>query len=490
MVRVRLIGFVLLALLCGVGGAAALAGGEPTPEEAEHARLEKAYLKAFDAHDYASARSDLRRLIEIDPNDKFLRYNLACADSMLGKTHDAVEALLDALARGFVDFHHMERDKNLDSIRSDSRYQTIVSHWRLLLDKRAEAELKAMKKAFGPEYTFEQDPERRLIWISAFDKAGFASAKKQVALVYDWAKELFAEPAPDPDKPDPWVQVILPTTGDFLRLIGAGRIGGYYDKDNKRLVSRDIGPSLRHEFFHVLHWRHMARVGQTHPIWLQEGLACLLEDVDEGSNGTLTIRPSWRTNIAKRLAKMGALMPWERLFTMDHREFVEHRPRATYAQARAVVMFLEERGKLVEWYRTYVKGYDEDPTGIKAMETVFGEPSEAVQREYRKWLLGLEQVADIDRPGPSLGVALSQGSGDGPKVDEIVALNPGGIGGETGHRLRYRDVIVAIDGRTVRTLDDLTRVLGDYEVGDQVVVTVHRGRVTRKVPVTLVAPEE
>jgi C-terminal processing protease CtpA/Prc len=234
----------------------------------------------------------------------------------------------------------------------------------------------------------------------------------------------------------------------------------------------------------------MARVGQTHPIWLQEGLACLLEDVDVGSDGTLTIRPSWRTNIAKRLAKMGGLTPWERLFTMDHKEFVERRPRAAYAQARAVVMFLQEQGKLVEWYRAYVAGFDEDPTGIKAMETVFAEPSAQVQREYRKWLIDLEEVADVDRPGPSLGVALSQGRGDGPVVDEIVAMNPGGIGGETGNRLRHRDVIVAIDGRTVRTLDDLTRVLGDYEVGDDVVVRVRRGRTSRDVPVTLVAPEE
>ena len=28
-------------------------------------------------------------------------------------------------------------------------------------------------------------------------------------------------------------------------------IGGFYARDDKRLVSRDLGPSLRHELFHV-----------------------------------------------------------------------------------------------------------------------------------------------------------------------------------------------------------------------------------------------
>ena len=453
-------------------------------------RVPRGYVEAFAEGKYAEAKADLEQRIVSNPTDKFLKYNLACADAMLGQTDAAVEALLDALALGFVDFHTMERDEHLTSICDNPRYQAIVKNWRLLLDKRAEAEMEAMKKAFGPEYTFEQDADKRLIWASAFEPAGDASAKEQVALVYAWTHELFADPTPDPDKPDPWVRVILPTTADFLRLVGAGRIGGYYDKDNKMLISRDIGPSLRHEFFHVLHWRHMERLGQTHPIWLQEGLACLPEDVDLGADGSLTIRPSWRTNIAKRLAKMGGLTPWERLFTMEYKEFVERRPRSTYAQARAVVMFLHERGKLIEWYRAYVAGYEDDPFGLSAMEIVFEKPSAQVQRDFRKWLIDLEEVADIDRPGPSLGVALGQGKGDGPVVDEIVAMNPGGVGGETGNRLRNRDVIVAIEGRTVRTLDDLTRVLGDYEVGDEVEVVVRRGRTTRKVPVTLVAPEE
>lgn len=473
--------WLLLVLPVLLGSPAMGDSGVPDPD-----RVPAGYVEAFAEGDFEGARADLERRIAGNPTDKFLLYNLACAEAMLGRTEEAIEALLDALSLGFVDFHHMERDGHLDSIRGDTRYQAIIRNWGLVLDKRAEAELAALREVFGPEYTFERDEEARLIWASSFGPEAYASAREQVALVHAWARELLGEPAPDPSRSSPWVKVILPTTEDFLQIVGAGRVGGYYERDAKRLVSRDIGPSLRHEFLHVLHWRHMDRLGQVHPIWLQEGLACLPEDVDVGPGGSLTIRPSWRTNIAKRLAKAGALMPWERLFAMEHREFVERRPRSTYAQARSVAMFLHERGKLVEWYRAYVAGFEEDPTGLAAMERVFGKPASRVQRDFRAWLIELEEVADIDRPGPGLGVALSQGRGEGPVVDEIVAMNPGGIGGRTGNRLRHRDVIVAIDGRTVRTLDDLSRVLGEHEVGDEVVVTVRRGRTTREVPVVLV----
>lgn len=448
------------------------------------------YTQAFEARDYRAAKADLQRQINADPTDKFLLYNLACAHAMLGERDDAVEALLDALSLGFVDFALMERDDHLDAIRDHPKYRTIVANWRLVLDTRADAELAALREVFGEqEYDFEKDGEARVLWISGFPERAFESARQEVGRVVAWAAPLFDEPVPDPNRPDPWVQLVLPTTPDFLRMVGPGTIGGFYDRDNKRLISRDIGPGLRHEFFHALHWRHMDRLGQRHPIWLQEGLASLLEDIDAAGDEGLTIRPSWRTNIARRLSKFGGLTPWERFFTMSHADFVQRRPRSNYAQARAVAMFLHERGVLEEWYDAYVAGFDEDPTGLTTMGVIFEKPVADVQRDFRTWLLALEEVADIDRPKASLGVALGQGRGDGPVVDEIVAMKAPGVGGQPGERLRNRDVITAIEGRTVRTLDDLYRVLGDYDVGAEVVVTVRRGTRIEQIPVTLVEPE-
>ena len=76
--------------------------------------------------------------------------------------------------------------------------------------------------------------------------------------------------------------VVLPSKRDFTTWLivtfgpaartGFSTIGGSYIHEKKELVSQDLGSTLRHEFFHVLHWRSMIRLAQDHPIWIQEGL--------------------------------------------------------------------------------------------------------------------------------------------------------------------------------------------------------------------------
>ncbi len=53
-------------------------------------------------------------------------------------------------------------------------------------------------------------------------------------------------------------------------------------------------------------------------------------------------------------------------------------------------------------------------------------------------------------------------------------------------RLSIQDIIVGIDGKKVRSYDDLYNILDDYKVGDRVTLTVERDGKTRKVELTLV----
>ncbi|MEO1128563.1 MAG: hypothetical protein AAFX05_02520, partial [Planctomycetota bacterium] len=460
------LGMLLLALFAPCVGAIPEGEAPPAPPEREdrEAHLEAAWLRAWEAESYAEAAELLDELLTLRPTDKFVAYNLACARAQVGDVDAAAETLLDALSLGFVDFHHMQRDESLTPLHADHRWRAILENWSRLLDTRADAELQAMEKAFGGGYVTDRSAELRLNYVAAFAPPEFEAAQQEIRRVAAWVGRIMPIAPEDDPQPDPWVTVILPTQEDFVRLIGIGRVGGIYDKDAKRLVSRDIGPSLRHEFVHVLHWRHMDRLGQRHPIWLQEGLASLVEDIEERGAEGMRIRPSWRTNIASRLARGARLTPWSRLFAMERDDFVLRRPRANYAQARAVVLFLHEQGKLGVWYRTYVDRFDEDATGLRAFEEVFDLPARDVERQYRVWLAELEQVADIDRPGAaSLGIALSPGRGDGPMVDQVVSMIPGEVGGRPGERLRFRDVITAIDGTSLRTLDELYRLLGAYD---------------------------
>lgn len=445
-------------------------------------------LGAFDNADYAEAARLLRLEIEDKPSDAILRYNLACALSRLGEEDDAVESLLDAIARGFVDLHELERDPDLAPLHRHPTFRLILDGWARILSARAAAELEAMRRAFGSEYRFDQDETHRLNFASAFDEQATAEARREIDRVAAWAYARLLPPPPPTDdpRPDPWVTVILPTELDFLRLVRSARVGGIYDKDAKRLVTRDLGPSLRHEYFHVLHWRDMGRIGQTHPYWIMEGLASVLEDVEVDGNDAYIIRPSWRTNIAKRLERAGRLTPWRQFFALDRAQFLGSRARAFYAQARAIFMFMDHEGKLDDWYRAYTDSFEADPSGADAIAVVFGEPLEAVERRYKLWLRGLEMVAEIDHPASAgFGVVLGPGRGEGPVVERTVAASRAARTRD-GQSLRRRDVILAINGQDTRTLDDLHRILGEHDVGSVVTVTVKRARLRLELELELV----
>ena len=57
-----------------------------------------------------------------------------------------------------------------------------------------------------------------------------------------------------------------------------------------------------------MHYGHMARLGQRHPLWVQEGLATLYEDYDLDTAGTVRFLPNRRHNIARRRARSGRTM--------------------------------------------------------------------------------------------------------------------------------------------------------------------------------------
>ncbi|MEQ8850898.1 MAG: PDZ domain-containing protein [Phycisphaerales bacterium] len=480
MIRLRAIS----ALLCLIVAAVAAAG--PSSDE-----LRQDAIDAFARNDFAAALEAYRAMPEVERRDGPTLYNMACAHAMLGDEDAAAERLLDAISWGFVDLFHMTHDDHLDPLRDHPEYRRILAGWNELLDSRGEADRDVLRDHFGEGYRYEADEQLRLSYASAFEPYAHEDAVKQIEGVAAWAEELGlfnADEEIQPTREDPWVMVILPTTRDFQLLTRGVQIGGFYDRDRKRLVSRDIGPSLRHEFFHVLHWRDMDRRGQRHPLWIQEGLAAILEDVvgeapPDGEGWTPA--PSWRTNIVRRLEKGGALAKWRLFFEFDDRRFMNFRPSANYAQARAVFLYLLSEGKLVDWYRAYVAGFDEDASGVVAMEQAFGKPLRDVERDYRAWVRSIPEVAEIARPGDaSLGLQIGPGAGDGPVVAQVVAgSGRGGVGAE---RLRRRDVITAVDGETVRTLDDLYRVLGEFEPGDEVALSVRRSGEPLEIRVRLV----
>lgn len=491
----------MLSALVLLSTSAAPAQDGPGLETDPPARALELQHQAFEAirrRDYDAAEKFIRRQVDLDPHNFVPYYNLACVLSLKGDAAGAGEQLLRAVDHGFSDVRRLRTDPDLENARRDENYLRIVNNWAFVLEKHRDWNLARAKQFFrGSAYVSAFDGDLRLAYLSAADATSFDQARADIARLARWGvANVFTDLADAPGdgpRPDAWVIVVLPTPDDFMKWAsavfgsdagaGSSTIGGMYSHDNKRLVAMDLGATLRHEFFHVLHWRSCVRLGQVHPPWIQEGLCSLVEDYEvrgSGEGATLEPVPSWRTNIARRLARGGG-MTIKALASASRERFVGSRPLAQYAQARAVFLFLWQRGLLKDWYAAYTRGFGDDPTGVKAIEEVFGLPIDEVEKLYRAWLRELPEVAEQLRPGAAgLGVEVEAGSGDGPVIVEIDPRGPARRAG-----LRVGDAITAINGHPTRDMNELVRVLGQKGLGETVEVGYRRGRQHRTAQVTL-----
>lgn len=479
-----------------------------TQEEAdrEKSRLESAIIAAFDRREFSKAETLLRELIPLDHENFVPWYNLACSLSMQGKLDEACRMLQQAIARGFADLRQMNTDQHLAPLREHDEFKAIVRRFDEVVRKRADRLIENASKTFrvgekGSPYTLVRDDALNLVYVSAFDAKLFDQARTDALKLERWWRAIAGDlpKRADNTAAQPPVLVILPTRADYIawaqKRFGErfDRVGGEYSHGERRLVSMDLGSSWRHEFWHVLHWRDMdARGdggGQRHPLWVMEGLCSLVEDCDTGPKGEMIVRPNWRTNIARRLARAGNLMPWEVFMGLDQKRFMTGTPSAMYAQARAMFMFLAEREKLSSWYGHYVANFTEDQSGRVAMENAFATTIKQVEKDYRAWLKSIpEAPSELGRGAANLPFDVGLGSGDGPTVDvDLIAAFAGNKPVPTGG-MRTGDVITALNDEPVRDVNDLMRVLTTCQAGQSVKIDYRRSSKHATTMVTLVGP--
>ena len=78
---------------------------------------------ALAAKDFAGARMLFERWLEADPGDVGSWYRLSGVYAMTRNKTKALEAFERAVGNGFLDFELVQRDPNLESIRSDPRFK-------------------------------------------------------------------------------------------------------------------------------------------------------------------------------------------------------------------------------------------------------------------------------------------------------------------------------------------------------------------------------
>jgi hypothetical protein len=158
---------------------------------------------------------------------------------------------------------------------------------------------------------------------------------------------------------------------------------GYYSPDQNALIMNASGlGTLSHELVHPYMEANFPDV----PSWFNEGLASLYEQPG-ARKGRIVGFPNWRLPNLKREIKAKTLPSMKTMLGTTRDQFYEAE-YDSYAFARYIVYYLQEEGKLQEFYTKFLAD-KKDLTGITALETVLGEKLEDFEPKWRKWVLAI-----------------------------------------------------------------------------------------------------
>lgn len=163
---------------------------------------------------------------------------------------------------------------------------------------------------------------------------------------------------------------------------------GYYSKANRVLVMNIAtgGGTLVHEIVHPF----MAANFPACPAWFNEGLASLYEQSGE-RNGQIVGRTNWRLAGLQKGIAAGKLGTFERLTGTTQGQFYFRDKGANYAQARYLCYYLQQHGKLRDYYKSFTANAGKDPTGYKTLGSVLAIKDWAdFENSWRAWAMKLK----------------------------------------------------------------------------------------------------
>lgn len=166
-------------------------------------------------------------------------------------------------------------------------------------------------------------------------------------------------------------------------------IYGYY-KPKLRTLVLNLGTghgTLLHELTHALADFDFPQM----PAWINEGLASLHEQsrFRAGPAGPwIEGLVNWRLAGLQEVARAGQLGSLAEMF--ENPDFRGRREGTNYAQARYFCLYLQQRGLLARFYRSFRDQYADDPRGLRALaELLPGTPLAELDQDFQQWVLNL-----------------------------------------------------------------------------------------------------
>ena len=453
---------------------------EPKLSSAEAKALEKKVLdltrKSIDLlkkNKIAEAEPVLKEALLLDPSHITNLYNYACLLALKGKADDAVLYLERAADAGWVDFIHLDRDPDLNTLRALPAFKKFVGNKPLYQKRSAEKVIDTLRKQFGDSYLYELDAERKLIFATNTDRTTLGELKKWLtAQAGSQWQQLFEH------KPDAYISVVVPSAADYKKIVRMPGVGGFYNDTAKILICQRMGQTMTHEFTHALHAGDKAPLGQDHPIWIVEGIASMFEAAQfEGDK--LVPHDNFRLNMLQNANRGKKLIPLTTLLAMEQPEFVK-KANLAYGQASSIMLYLYEKSLLRPFYDTYKKTFDKDASGKEALEAVTKQSLVEFEKTWTAWMMARTPVPNsTGGDGVVIGARLGDGN-DGIKIEQIVPNGPAEKAG-----LKNGDVLVGIADAQVRDYQSFVPMLIQFKPGDEVMLKIRRDGKYLDLPLTL-----
>jgi hypothetical protein len=145
------------------------------------------------------------------------------------------------------------------------------------------------------------------------------------------------------------------------------------------------GGTLIHEMVHP----YVAANAPGAPPWINEGLGSLYEQCGE-RDGRMVGLTNWRLSGLQQAIGADTLPSIETLLVQDDHGFYSEDPGTNYGQARYLMLWLQEHGKLEAFWHGWRQDQQHDPSGLLALRGAVGtEDLVAWQEDWEGWVLGL-----------------------------------------------------------------------------------------------------
>jgi hypothetical protein len=144
--------------------------------------------------------------------------------------------------------------------------------------------------------------------------------------------------------------------------------------------------SLPHEVTHAMIQPDFPEI----PSWFNEGMAALNENA-KYMDGNLHTSFSWRILSLRRAFRENTYTPLRTLMETNDDEFYSGRSSYYYAQSCYLLMYLQDKGLLTDYYKLFRRSFEDDETGISQLETVLNIPLEQFEPEFVTYVQSFAQ---------------------------------------------------------------------------------------------------